>query len=218
MTRRLLALTAALALVACSHERAPPEPASTARDDAAGLARAAADGATEGRRHAARGGIARAVTGGAVAPEQAPPPADDYAEVDWTRLMPYEELDALRRGDAPAIDHRGNRKMSQSGSFHTVTTYTDRKIRLAGYVVPVAYDDGERMTEFLFVPYFGACIHVPPPPPNQLVHVRLAHAVAAPDPWEPQWLRGVLKLERVDGELASAAYGMDGATLAPYDG
>lgn len=217
MTRRMLALIAALALAACSHAP-PPEPIPTTRDDAADLARAAADGVAEGRRHAARGGIARAVTGGAVAPEPAPRQPDDYTEVDWTRLMPHEELDALRRGDAPAIDHRGNRKMSQSGSFHTVATYTGRKIRLAGYVVPVAYDDGERMTEFLFVPYFGACIHVPPPPPNQLVHVRLAHAVAAPDPWEPQWLRGVLREERSDGELGSAAYGMDDATLAPYDG
>jgi hypothetical protein len=213
----MTALLAALALVACSHAP-PPEPAPARHDETANLARAAADGAAEGRRHAARGGIARAVTGGAIAPEPAPAPADDYVEVDWTRLMPHAELDALRRGDAPAIDHRGNRKMSQSGSFHTVATYTGHRIRLAGYVVPIAYDDAGHMSEFLFVPYFGACIHVPPPPPNQLVHVRLAHAIAAPDPWEPQWLRGVLREERVDSEIGNAAYAMDDATLAPYDG
>lgn len=215
---RRFAFVAAITLAACSREPAPPAPAE--HDDAAALARAAADGAAAARRHAARSGLAPAVTGGAVAHETLPPAKtnDGYADVDWTDLMPRDELDALRRGDAPAIEHRGARRMTQSGSFHTVSTYTDRRIRLAGYVVPVAFDEAERVREFLFVPYFGACIHVPPPPPNQLVHVVLAQPVRAPDPWEPQWLRGTLRHERVDGDIASAAYVMDDASLAPYEG
>jgi hypothetical protein len=215
--RRLLCVVA-IVLAGCSRETAPPVPVE--RDDGAALARAAADGTMAARRHAARSGLAPAVTGGAVAPEPTAPHKahDGYADVDWTDLMPRAELDALRRGDAPAVDHRGARRMTQSGSFHTVFTYTGRRIRLAGYVVPVAFDDAEHVREFLFVPYFGACIHVPPPPPNQLVHVTLAQSVRAPDPWEPQWLRGTLREERVDGDLGNAAYVMDDASLAPYDG
>jgi hypothetical protein len=46
------------------------------------------------------------------------------------------------------------------------------KVRLPGYVVPLEYSQGA-IREFLLVPYFGACIHSPPPPANQIVLVRL---------------------------------------------
>jgi hypothetical protein len=224
-TRRSALLLLLAALTACSRapDTAESPTAETAHAPTAeDLARAAAAGAAAARRRAAQSGLPSA-TGGAVAPEPAPEPAppsktdaDGYADVDWTALMPHDELDRLRRG--VAIDHRGDKPMAQFGSFHTVSTYTDKKIRLAGYVVPLTIDADQRMTEFLFVPYFGACIHVPPPPPNQLVYVHLAQAVKAPDPWDPQWLRGVLRTERFDGDAASAAYTMADATMKPYEG
>ncbi|MEM6423345.1 MAG: DUF3299 domain-containing protein, partial [Pseudomonadota bacterium] len=57
-----------------------------------------------------------------------------------------------------------------------VTEWNGRRIRLPGYMVPMAFD-GTGVTELLLVPYVGACIHVPPPPPNQIV------LVTADDPY-----------------------------------
>lgn len=225
---RPIALSCAFAaLAACSRTPAPADTASAAatthQATSEDLARAAAAGAAAARQRAAQSGLP-SVSGGATAPEPEPvepvpkskTDAEGYTEVDWTELMPHDELDRLRR--AVAVDHRGEKPMAQFGSFHTVTTYTDKKIRLPGYVVPVTIDADQRMTEFLFVPYFGACIHVPPPPPNQLVFVHLAQPVKAPDPWDPQWLRGELKTVRFDGDVASAAYTMAAATMKPYEG
>ena len=75
--------------------------------------------------------------------------------------------------------------MPQFGTFRTVETVLQRPVRLPGYVVPLANAQDGRLTEFLFVPYYGACIHVPPPPPNQIVHVVLPRPIEMPDMYSP---------------------------------
>jgi uncharacterized protein len=78
--------------------------------------------------------------------------------------------------------------------------------RVPGYMVPLE-DDLEEVTEFLLVPYAGACIHVPPPPANQIVHVIMAgNKKAQVRLWmDPVWVQGTLKLAEVmsrDGVLS----------------
>ena len=51
-----------------------------------------------------------------------------------------------------------------------VTEYNDVQVKIAGYVLPLDFED-TTVKEFLLVPYIGACIHVPPPPPNQIIYV-----------------------------------------------
>jgi hypothetical protein len=72
------------------------------------------------------------------------------------------------------------------------------------------------MIEFFFVPFYGACIHVPPPPPNMLVHVRLAEGIDTPSLYDPLTLKGVLRTAVTKNAMAASAYGMDDAILAPY--
>ena len=93
-----------------------------------------------------------------------------------------------------------------------------REIKLPGYVVPIESDDKGRMTEFFFVPFFGACIHVPPPPPNQIVYARLSKPVKAPEIWEAYMLKGVLRDEKIQNLTANSAYSMNDAILEPYKG
>jgi len=76
-------------------------------------------------------------------------------ELDWLQMMPADELAALERGDGPEVKHNGNRRMAQFGTFRTVGTVLDRAVRLPGYVVPLANASDGRLTEFLFVPYYG---------------------------------------------------------------
>lgn len=134
-------------------------------------------------------------------------------ELDWLQMMPKDELAALERGEGPEVEHNGNRRMPQFGTFRTVDTVLQRPVRLPGYVVPLANAQDGRLTEFLFVPYYGACIHVPPPPPNQIIHVTLATPIALGDLWDPYRLVGRLQVKRFDADIASASYDAAAATL-----
>lgn len=138
-------------------------------------------------------------------------------ELDWLEMMPPDELAALERGDGPEVQHTGNRRMPQFGTFRTVGTVLGRAVRLPGYVVPLSTAQDGRLTEFLFVPYYGACIHVPPPPPNQIVHVLLARPITMPEMYSPFFLAGTLSAERTDDALAGSAYTMRNAQLRPYE-
>lgn len=72
-------------------------------------------------------------------------------------------------------------------------------IEIPGYALPLEFD-GVRVTEFLLVPWAGACIHTPPPPSNQIIHVR------SPDGFE---MRGLFDPVVVSGELRSSDTNMD---------
>jgi hypothetical protein len=93
-----------------------------------------------------------------------------------------------------------------------------QKAKLPGFVVPLETDDHGNMTEFFLVPYYGACIHVPPPPPNQIIYVKLAKGIKTPEIWDPFWLKGVVRTHKVSNAVAGAAYTMDQATLVPWEG
>jgi hypothetical protein len=145
------------------------------------------------------------------------PDAQGYTELDWLAMMPPDELESLKNA-ANVIVHVGNKRMKQVGSFRVMPDTLGRKIKLPGYVVPVESDDNGRMTEFFFVPFFGACIHVPPPPPNQIVYVRLSKSVKTPEIWDAFMLKGILREETIHNRMAGSAYSMSDAILEPYNG
>ena len=93
-----------------------------------------------------------------------------------------------------------------------------QKIWLAGFVAPLTYDD-DIVTEFLLVPSFGACIHVPPPPPNQtiLVTVDKEHGLTLEDSWGAVWVEGTMTLDYAATDLAEASYTITSATSGVYD-
>jgi hypothetical protein len=139
---------------------------------------------------------------------------DGFAELEWTHMLPFGDLAILK--DAPPVIHVGNRAGAQIGTLHTVPALADRRVRLTGYVVPLDTDANGDMTEFFFVPFYGACIHVPPPPPNMLIHVQLDKAIPTPQIWDPFWLRGTLRISVERNAVAASAYAMNNAELVPY--
>ena len=77
-----------------------------------------------------------------------------------------------------------------------------KKIRLPGYLLPLEFEN-KKVTEFLLVPWVGACIHTPPPPPNQIVHVKLDKGYDIGDEmFTAVWVNGVMKTEENNPELS----------------
>lgn len=90
-------------------------------------------------------------------------------------------------------------------------------VRVPGYIVPLAHD-AAGVTEFLLVPFVGACVHVPPPPANQMVHVRLRPGRGvAMRWWEPVSVTGVLRVERTSSPFGAVGFSMVGASVAGFE-
>ena len=96
-------------------------------------------------------------------------------------------------------------------------------VRIAGYMIPLEEFPLDqslvRLTEFLLVPYAGACIHYPPPPPDQMIHVRMAPGQAVPLDlwtWDPLEIAGVLRAEPIESEFGAVGYRMDGLGSREY--
>jgi uncharacterized protein len=87
-----------------------------------------------------------------------------------------------------------------------------KRVRLAGYTTPVGF--GETETRFLLVPELGACIHVPPPPPNQIVYV--GKSTPVPEMFAAVWVTGTLRAAPVATILADVGYRLEDATVEPY--
>jgi hypothetical protein len=176
-------------------------------------AAAGAAGIAAAHAYAAAHGVAKA------APRQGAdllglPDENGFSDLDWTKMVPAEDIKALE--NAPPVLHVGNQRMKQIGTLHTVDALNGARIRLSGYVVPLESDGEGNMVEFFFVPFYGACIHVPPPPPNMLVHVRLSHGVPTPSLYDPLTLKGVIHTQVTENPLAASAYAVDNGTLETY--
>ena len=96
-------------------------------------------------------------------------------------------------------------------------------IRMPGYLLPLEFS-GKAVTEFLLVPWVGACIHTPPPPPNQIVHVKSDKPIGNVGMFMPIWVTGQMSavptkqaLYLVDGEAKiDVGYSLKAATVEPY--
>ena len=89
------------------------------------------------------------------------------------------------------------------------------RVRIPGFLVPLE-TNGEQISEFLLVPYFGACVHVPPPPANQIVHVKAAIPAKGLRSMDTVWITGTLRTERRDTDMGVSGYTVDGAVVEKY--
>ena len=89
-------------------------------------------------------------------------------------------------------------------------------VRIPGFVVPLE-DSKEGLKEFLLVPYFGACIHSPPPPANQIVHVLPKTPAKGLRSMDTVWITGTLATVRTDSYMGAASYRIEAQNVAPYE-
>jgi hypothetical protein len=129
------------------------------------------------------------------------PTREEFAgtDEDWDYLLESYELQRYAQPQGAAI------RADLDG----------QKVKIPGYVTPLGFGE-EDVTEFLLVPYLGACIHVPPPPGNQIVYISNAAGLDQNRLFEPIWVTGTLKATSVGTALADVGYTIDGAVIEPY--
>lgn len=93
-----------------------------------------------------------------------------------------------------------------------------QRVRIPGFVVPLddAQDEG---AEFLLVPYYGACVHTPPPPPNQMAFVTMQGGRSIKLAlFDAVWMEGTLRIVNYDSPYGSVGYTIEGLSMQPYTG
>ena len=151
----------------------------------------------------------------------------DPRELEWEELMPErwdplaglealtgDGVQNLEDGSAQA-DRLMNAYQEAARSAPVVGELDGENVRLPGFVVPLDFE-GTEISEFLLVPYFGACIHVPPPPSNQIVYVKTVAAYPLKELFEPVWVTGVLSTQAHLNDVGDAGYTMQATIIEPY--
>jgi hypothetical protein len=138
--------------------------------------------------------------------------------VDWDELLPPAERGSSAPPPVPVHDYLGEKgpPMVQTGSFAANRGLHDRHLRIPGFIVPLVPHQAPQVSEFFLVPYYGACIHVPPPPPNQIVHVSFARPRRIATIYDAYWVSGLVQVARKATRMATAVYAMAGSDLSVY--
>ena len=137
-------------------------------------------------------------------------------ELAWDDLMP--EGWEPPPPPAPASifdDESGPAGAQQSPGAPVVEALNQQFVKIPGFVLPIEYE-GNQVTEFLLVPYVGACIHVPAPPGNQVVYVKLETPFAITGLYDAIWVEGTMLTQRVESAYAAAQYTLEGQNVTMY--
>lgn len=98
----------------------------------------------------------------------------------------------------------------------TLKKLEGKQVRIPGFVVPLD-DFQEEGAEFLLVPYYGACVHTPPPPPNQIVMVEMSGKKSVKlNLFDAVWMSGTLKIASVESPYGTVGYTLEGLKVEPY--
>lgn len=114
------------------------------------------------------------------------------------------------------MEHTGS-MLQVAPNAPLVYKYNDKNVKVPGFVVPLETNQDNLVTEFLLVPYFGACIHVPPPPSNQIIYVNFSDGVPIDSLYDAVWVEGILSTERWESEIASVGYRLKGSRVSLFD-
>jgi hypothetical protein len=121
-------------------------------------------------------------------------------------------------GKTPVLDWKNLRELDlKTGKPSAkLKSHDGKTVKIAGFMVPLE-DNSESVIEFLLVPYPQACIHVPAPPPNQIVHVKMAGGKRANMVWwEPIWATGTLRIVRTPNIYTESSYQLSGIKVEAY--
>ena len=159
-----------------------------------------------------------------------------FETIEWPDLMPPEILAILLNPpeyiaeieDGSAEDQissqmRSAVNQSEEDAYQQALVSTDVNenldgalIRIPGFVVPLEFDEEQTISQFFLVPYFGACLHMPPPPPNQIILVNAPKGIQMSALYDPFWIEGQLSTSFQENDMATSAYAMRLQRIEPY--
>lgn len=169
-----------------------------------------------------------------------------YTAIEWVDLIPQEDLTILLNPppsintsyhdfDSLSLDdfsYTIEKQIEQATKIPTPeeqiyaaalestnikAEFDQQNIRIPGFIVPIEYSDTQVITEFFLVPYFGACIHVPAPPPNQVIYVKYPQGLHVTALYDPFWIEGQLATAIVENDIATSAYTMTADNVKAYE-
>lgn len=148
----------------------------------------------------------------------------EYATTQWEQLVapgwdPAKEFRGLDLGMLGDSDPRAMEMLERLRAEWKRAPVNPKlegaRIRIPGFVVPLERA-GDKVTEFLLVPYFGACIHTPPPPANQIIHARARTPLGGLQAMNAIWASGVITVDASDTIMGHAGYRMQVHSTEPY--
>ena len=159
-----------------------------------------------------------------------------FETIEWPDLMPPEVLAILLNPpeyiaeieDGSAEDQISSQmksavNQSEEDAYQQALVSTDvnenldgAMIRIPGFVVPLEFDEEQTISQFFLVPYFGACLHMPPPPPNQIILVNAPKGIQMSALYDPFWIEGQLSTSFQENDMATSAYAMRLQRIEPY--
>ena len=151
-------------------------------------------------------------------------------QLTWDELVPFNG-DALMSLDGPQKGPDTYVPPHDESSFdgelfpespvypmNVVEHLDGQEVRLPGYIVPLDLDSAGNVTEFFLVPYVGACVHLPPPPPNQIVYVIPDTALRLETMWETFWIEGTMSTEQHASDIGLAGYTIRASKIEDFTG
>lgn len=142
---------------------------------------------------------------------------EELVPKDWDPMKELKGMDLSKLDDS---DPRANEMLMKlqevSNNAPTNPALNGVEVKIPGFIVPLEESKGE-VTEFLLVPYFGACIHTPPPPANQILHVRPKQG-AKFRAMDTVWVTGKLQTVRNDSMMGVSGYQVTADSVTKYSG
>ena len=167
------------------------------------------------------GNKSSSLTSSSLAPghKAAPPKPAHTLDLDWKELLPEAERSHFTAVAPPPVhDYRGEGgpPAVQAQDFGVNKSLEGATVRLPGFIVPLEAAKSGDVNEFLLVPYFGSCIHVPPPPPNQIVYVHTGKRAGIESIYDAYWITGKLHLQTKTTRLGTTAYELSAEKIEVY--
>jgi hypothetical protein len=141
---------------------------------------------------------------------------EDLVPADWDPSNAFKDLDFSMLNDADPRAMQALQRLRDAWNDAPVQTALNGvRMRIPGFLVPLE-QQRDQITEFLLVPYFGACIHTPPPPANQIIHVFPAKPIKKTQWMDAVWVNGTLETVRSDTGMGNAGYRLKAELVEPY--
>jgi hypothetical protein len=141
---------------------------------------------------------------------------DELVPKDWDPMKEFKGTDMSVFGDGDPRAQAALKKMREVWDNAPVNAaIVGQAVRIPGFVVPLE-EGKEGIKEFLLVPYFGACIHSPPPPSNQIIHVLPHSAAKGVKSMDAVWISGTLVTVKTESYMGAASYRVEATLVEPY--